>query len=168
MSINLTKQRANTGRIVYEWHVKEYEKYDRDRRWYWIVGLVGVILLAYSMLSANYLFALIVVLAGIILFMQDMQEPFEVNFAIAEAGIIIGNRFYPYSEIKNFYIVYNPPEIKSLYFITSSILKHRLQVPLLDVDPMPIRELLNKFVEEDVDKEEEPLTDRFSRLFKLH
>ena len=55
-----------------------------------------------------------------------------------------------------------------MYFITSSILKHRLQVPLLDVDPMPIRELLNKFVEEDVDKEEEPLTDRFSRLFKLH
>ena len=51
---------------------------------------------------------------------------------------------------------------------TNNILKHRLQVPLLDNDPRPIREYLNEFLVEDLDQEEEPLSDRLGRMFKLH
>ncbi len=168
MSVNLTKAEANTGNIVFDWTVNEYEKHDRSKRWYVIMAVVGIALLLYSVISGNYLFALVVVLFGIILFLQDMQQPMEVPFAITEAGIVVGNTYYPFKEITNYWIIYNPPGVKNIYFSTDSVLKHRLQIPLLDNDPRPIREYLNQFLVEDLEQEEEPLSDRLGRMFKLH
>ncbi len=168
MPINLNKQDASTGDLVFSWSVKEYEQHDRGRNWYMIMGAVGIGLLLFSVISGNYLFALIVVLFGIILFLQDTQAPLDVFFAITEAGIVVGDKYYPFKELANYWIVYNPPEVKNIYFVTNNILKHRLQVPLLDIDPRPIRDFLNQFIVEDVDQEEEPLSDRLGRVFKLH
>ncbi len=168
MPINLSKAQANTGDIVFDWVVNEYEKHERSRRWYVIMAVVGIALLLFSVISGNYLFALIVVLFGIILFLQDMLQPAEVPFAITEAGIVVGNNYYPFKEITSYWMVYNPPEIKNIYFSTNSVLRHRLQVPLLDNDPRPIKDFLNQFIIEDLDQEEEPLSDRLGRMFKLH
>ena len=168
MPINLSRVQANTGDIVFDWVVNEYEKHERSRRWYVIMAVVGIGLLLFSVISGNYLFALIVVLFGIILFLQDMLQPAEVPFAITEAGIVVGNNFYPFKEITTYWMVYNPPEVKNIYFSTNSVLRHRLQVPLLDNDPRPIKDFLNQFLEEDLEQEEEPLSDRLGRMFKLH
>lgn len=168
MPINLSKAEANTGDVIFDWMVNEYEKHDRNKRWYVIMALVGIALLLYSVISGNYLFALIVVLFGIVLFLQDMQQPMEVSFVITEAGIVVGSTYYPFKEINKYWIIYNPPEVKNIYFSTNSLLKHRLQIPLLDNDPRPIREYLNQFLVEDLEQEEEPLSERLGRMFKLH
>src|SRR3989344_2304059 len=168
MPVNLNKAEANIGGVVFDWEVNEYEKHDRNKRWYVITAVVGVALLLYSVISGNYLFALVVVLFGIVLFLQDMQQPMQVSFAVTETGIVVGSTYYPFKEITNYWIIYNPPEVKNIYFTTDSILKHRLQVPLLDNDPRPIRDYLNEFLVEDLDQEEEPLSDRLGRMFKLH
>lgn len=168
MPINLNKEKANTGKIIAGWNIQEYEKYERSKRWYWIAGIIAISLLVYSIISANYLFTLIIVLLCIILFLHDMQEPVELPFAITETGIILGTKFYSYSEFNNFWIIYNPPMVKNLYFLTNNLLKHRLQVPLLDNDPRPIRDFLNKFLKEDLEQEEEPLSDRVNRALRIH
>ena len=168
MPINLSRAEANTGDVIFDWEVSEYEKHNRNRRWYVIMALIGAALLLYSVISGNYLFALVVVLFGIILFLQDMQQPMQVSFAVTETGIVVGSTYYPFKEITSYWIVYSPPEVKNIYFLTNNILKHRLQVPLLDNDPRPIRDFLNQFLIEDLDQEEEPLSDRLGRMFKLH
>ena len=140
MPQNITKQEINDGRVVYEWEVREYEKYDRDSRWYWIMGLIALALVAYGIISGNYLFALVIILFGIILFMHEMQEPLKVRFAVTETGIILGEKYYKFSELGNFWLIYNPPDVKNLYFKLNNFFKHRLQVPLLDYDPRPIRD----------------------------
>ncbi|MEK7680530.1 MAG: hypothetical protein AAB348_00560 [Patescibacteria group bacterium] len=168
MPINLAKENLSPGNVVFEWVIKEYDKYDRSRRWYFVAGIFGILMLVYALFARNYLFVLIVILFGIILFMQDMQEPMEVDFAITETGLVLGNRFYPFKEFDSYYIIYNPPDVKSLYFLTKSVMRHRLQIPLFDFDPRPIREYLNHYIVEDVEKEEEPFTDRIARRFKIH
>jgi hypothetical protein len=168
MPINLSKAKANTGSAVFSWVINEYEKHERNKRWYIIAVLTGVALLLYSIISGNYLFALIVALFGIILFLQDVLQPMEVSFAITEAGIVVGEKYYPFKEVVNYWIIYDPPTVKNIYFSTGNILKHRLQVPLLDNDPRQIRDYLNKFIVEDLEQEEEPLSDRLGRMFKLH
>lgn len=167
MPIDLTKSDAKAGKIVFEWVVREYEKYDRDRRWYIASGILGVALLAYAVLSGNYLFALIIALAGIILFVEDMQEPLSVSFAITETGIILGKKFYRYGELKDFWIIYNPPAVKNLYFGLNGLVRHRLQVALGDVDPRPVRDYLSQFLSEDLTQEEEPASERIARMFKI-
>jgi len=168
MPINLSKEDANFGEIVYQWKVKEYQRYDRDRRWYIFMGTIGALLIIFALVTANYLFALLIVLFGVILFLSDMREPLEVPFAITNTGIIIGDKYYRYSELDSFWMIYNPPDVKNLYFSFSSAMKHRMQIPLLDYDPRPVRDYLNQFLTEDLDQEEEPLSDRIARLFKLH
>ncbi len=167
MSINLTKQDANVGKVIFQWVVKEYEKHERDRRWYIFMAVVGTLLVIFGLWTANYLFILIVVLFGIILFLHGIQEPLEVNFAVTETGIVLGNKYYRFSELNSFWLIYSPPEVKNLYFSLDSFVNHRLQVPLLDSDPRPLRDYLNQYLEEDLEQEEEPLADRFARLFKL-
>ncbi len=168
MPKDITKENVNVGNLVYEWAVKEYEKYERSRRWYIAMGVAGIASLAYAIMSGNYLFALVIILFGTVLYLHDMQEPMEVYFAITETGIILGKKYYRYSELSNFWLIYNPPEVKNLYFGLNSVVKHRLQVPLLDFDPRPIRDYLNQFLTEDLEQEEEPLSDRLARILKIH
>jgi hypothetical protein len=132
------------------------------------MGGVALLLVGYAFVSANYLFALIIVLFVIILYLHNLQEPLAVPFAITTAGIIVGKKFYRYSELKNFWIIYQPPLVKNLYFTLNQVFRHRLQVPLLDHDPRPIRDYLSQYLSEDLEQEEEPLSDRMARLFKLH
>lgn len=168
MPKDLLKEDVNVGNIVYEWAVKEYNKHERDRRWYVVMGLIAAALVIYAVLVANYLFALIIILFAIILYLHDLQEPLEVYFAITETGIILGKKFYRFSELENFWIIYSPPDVQNLYFTLGGVIKHRLQIPLLNYDPQPIREYLSQFVLEDTEQAEEPLSDRFARLLKLH
>lgn len=168
MPINLNKEQASVGNTVFAWGVNEYEKHTRSKRWYVMAGLLGAALLLYAVISGNYLFALVVVLFGIILFLQDVQAPLKVSVAITETGVVVGSKFYPFSEFKNYWIIYQPPEVKNIYFATNSIVKHRLQIPLRDNDPRPIRDFLNQFIVEDLEQEQEPLSDRLGRLFKIN
>ncbi len=167
MPKNILKEEINIGEVQYEWTVKEYEQHERNQRWYWIMGGIGIGLAIYGVLSANYLFALITVLFGIILFMQDMVSPMDVYFAITNTGVVIGKKYYRYSELTTFWLIYNPPFTKNLYFSQNNFLHHRIQVPLYDYDPMPIRDYLNLYLEEDLDQEEEPLSERMGRILKI-
>ncbi|MDO8499844.1 MAG: hypothetical protein Q7S66_04255 [bacterium] len=168
MPQNLSKEQVNYGQIVYQWDVKEYEQHIRNRRWYVWMGVAAALLILYAIFTANYLFALLLVLFILILALGEMREPLSVPFAITETGIIIGDKYYRFTELVNFWIYYNPPEVKSLYFGFNNLVKHRLQIPLYDYDPRPVREYLSKFLEEDLEQEEEPLSDRIGRLFMLH
>ena len=69
MPQDLTKEQVNFGEIIFSWSFKEYEKHERTLRWYWIMSIVGLTMLVYAILSQNYLFAIILVLFSIIIFL---------------------------------------------------------------------------------------------------
>lgn len=168
MPKDLTREIAPVGDIVYEWWVKEYEQHDRSRRWYIVMGALALFCILYGMFTNDYLFALIIVLLGIILYLHELQEPLMVYFAITQTGIILGKKYYRFGELKNFWVLYNPPIVKNIYFSLDNAIKYRLVVPLLDFDPRPIREYLGQFIDENTEIEEEPFIDQLARVLKLH
>jgi len=168
MPQDLLKQDVNVGNIAFSWSFNEYEKYNRGKRWYWTMGLLSVALIAFAVYTANYLFALIIVLFGIIIFLQEMNEPMELDFGLTDTGIVLGTKYYAFSELEKYWIVYNPPMVKVLYFEPKSAIKHRLHIPLIDeTDPVVLRDYLNQYLIEDLDKEDEPLSDRLGRMLKI-
>jgi len=156
------------GSVLHEWSIQEYEKHDRGGLWYLVIGGAGLAMVVYGMLTGNFLFSLVIILFSIILFMQSHQEPLQVPFQITELGIVIGSKFYAFSELNAFYIFYNPPEVKTLYFETKSVLHPNLRIPLLDQNPVELKHTLREYLAEDTEKEEEPLADRAARNWKLH
>lgn len=168
MPKDITREPVNFGAITFQWIVQEYEKYPRSRRWYMITGALAALLIIYAIWSSNILFALVIVLFGVVMYLHEAQEPLEVNFAITETGIVLGRKFYRYSELDRFWIIYNPGDVKNVYFSVKNTFKSTLIIPLFDNDPRPIREYLGQFVLEDLDQEEEPLTYKWARILKIH
>ncbi len=163
----IIKENTVLGNPLHEWTIQEYEQYERGRRWYVVMGVVGILSLIYALVSGNFLFALVIVLFAIILYLQSHQRPPQLPFVITDLGIIIGRRFHPYSELQNFYLVYRPPEVKVLFFETKSMLEPSIRIPILDADPVEIRFSLLEYLPENPQKEDEPLSDQIARNLRL-
>lgn len=156
------------GDMLHQWTIQEYDRHIRGTWWHILMITAGILLVVYALVSGNSLFALIVILFAIILFLQSHQEPIAVPFAIAELGIVVGNKWYTYSEFSEFYIIYQPPAVKTLYLETKSALRPLLRIPLQDMNPVDIRMALRAYLSENVEKEEEPISDVFARQWKIH
>lgn len=155
------------GDIIEEWEVNEYEHYGHPMAWFVIMGSLGSILLLFSIITGNLLFSAIIILSGIILYLQNNQTAQVVPVAIAELGIVIGNRFYPYKELDTFFLVYQPPQVKILFIETKSSLRPMLRIPLLEQNPIALRGTLRKYLKEDLEKEE-PASDKIARWWQIH
>ena len=150
-----------------QWEVYEYARYERGALWYAIAILSGLGLLVYAILTSNFLFALIIVMFSLALYLSIITEPAKIRFALTEDGLEIGRIRYPYREIKSFWLIYDPPEVKNLYFYFRSPLRPRLTIDLADANPVQVRLALLTRVHEDLTQAEEPLTEIIGRLFKI-
>jgi len=150
------------------WPVPEYDKHEKGGGWYIFYSLIAFLLILYSFLSGNFLFAVIIIIAAIVIVLRDGQEPDFVKISLTEEGVIVGRKFYDYDEFKNFSIVYKPKqEIKNLYFEFNNSLKPRLSIPLKKMNPLLIRKSLLRYLPEDLDRTDRPLSEELGKLFKL-
>jgi len=62
---------------------------------------------------------------------------------------------------------YEPDEAKTLFFEFKNRVRPRLSIPLENKNPLKIRAILLKYLPEDVERENEPLSEQLSRLLKL-
>lgn len=162
------QEQINYGDEIIGWAVPEYEKHERPKSWYIAASIVAVLLLIYSFWTANFLFAVIIIVASLVIILHDGREPDLVRFSITDEGIIIGRKFYDFDEIKDFSIVYKPKQgVKNLYFEFKNSLKHRLSIPLQDKNPLKIREELLKYLKEDLDRTDQPASEGIAKLLKL-
>lgn len=159
---------ASVGNTQHQWSITEYERHDRAPFWYVFMMSAGIVLVGFGLFTGNFLFSLIIILFAIILFLQSQQHPIEVPFSITNVGIVVSDRFYSYSELKEFYIIYQPPVVKTLYIETGSVWHPRLRIPLYDQNPVEIRHTLQNYLVENIEKEDEPLSDRLSRNWGIH
>lgn len=155
------------NKTLIEWLVPEYREHTRSRRWYMVSGGILILLLAYSIFTANFLFALIIIIASIIIILQDKHQAPKIPFAITEAGIALGRDFYDYAKLQSFWLYYEPDEAKTLFLEFKNRVRPRLSIPLFNKNPLHVREHLLNFLSEDVDKENEPVSEQLSRLLKI-
>lgn len=149
------------------WEFPEYVKHDRQRGWYIWMGTFALFIVIYSLFTANYLFALLVVMFGIVFIINHRQEPHQIKFKIDHQAIRLGDKSYNYKDIDKFWIIYQPPHIKNLYFEFKSSLRPKLSIPLEKQDPLEIKSFLRQYLEEDLEQDQESLTDTLGRVFKI-
>lgn len=164
------KQEKTTSREDEDisWQVPEYEKHKKGKGWYIFYSIIAFLLILYSFLSGNFLFAVIIIIAAIVIVLRDGQEPDSVRISLTAEGVIVGRKFYDYDEFKDFSIVYKPKlEVKNLYFEFNNAFRPRLSIPLEKMNPLLIRKNLLKYLPEDLDRTDRPLSEELAKLFKL-
>ncbi|MAF13669.1 MAG: hypothetical protein CMI53_02125 [Parcubacteria group bacterium] len=154
------------GKVFFNWKFSEFPQYHRDSNWYVWGGIIVGFFLVYSFFTANLLFGLIVIISALLIIMFQRSND-EVEFKITEDGILVNNKFFEYKKIENFYIIYEPPEVKTLYFELTGFFNPRIPISFEDQNPVEVRDVLLKYLTEDLERENEPVSDQTSRMFKL-
>lgn len=156
------------GFEIVSWETPEYQRHDRPAWWYAIYALVAIGLVIVALVTDNFLFAIIIVITSFVIVLHDARTPQPVLISLTSEGLIVGNRFYDYDEIKDFAIVYKPTQnLKRLYFQFKSVRKHRLSLALHDTNPLFVRENLLKYIPEDLERTDEPLSEFLSRVLRI-
>jgi len=149
------------------WEMPAFLKHERGKSWYFAFAVLSVLLIAYAVWTANFLFAFIIFLSAIILLLVGSQEPRHVLVQVGNNGIVIDGKLYLYQEISSFGIVYQPPMAKVLYVEPKSTLSQRMRIDLMDQDPVELRSHLRQYLEEDLDLQGEHLSDIVGRLLRI-
>ncbi len=158
---------AAFGAVLVEWVMPEYRRYQRGKWWYAGMGAAALGLLIYCVASANFLFALIVLMVALVVYMTSVGEPRQVRLSLTEAGLTIGDAFFPYKDMSRFWVAYEPPEVRSLYIDFKSAIRPRMTIDLGDINPLVVRDALITFVPEDANEDGEPISDIISRILKI-
>lgn len=148
------------------WDFPEYDQYVRPRRWYVVMGSLAGLLALTALLSRNFLFLVIILLAAFVLFAREARPPRPVRIDLTDRGVSVGRDFTTYQDLESFWIIYDPPEVKKLYLAGRGALRPPLGVPLTDRNPVKVREILRQYLKEDLDREEPP-ADQVSRNLRI-
>ena len=156
------------GKLLLSWDFPEYAHHKRNFKWYLLISLIFSLIIVYSFITGNFLFVVFLIIFAVIIFSSDHRFPHKISFNIFEDGIKVGeNKFYGWPDIKNFHLVYQPPETTRLYIDLKNVILSDLSVPLEGQDPLKIRKILKEYLEEDLDRPNPTLMDRLNRWLKI-
>jgi hypothetical protein len=148
------------------WEAPEYIHHPKTAIWYIFFTLVAVGLIIYSFYLKSVLtmitFGLIIILG----FIFSHKKPAIVSHKLTSNGIVLGDIIYPYKNIVKFWILYNPPHVKTLNLETTAYVNQHVALQLGDQDPVEVKIYLAKHLPEDLEKEES-LTDAIARRLKF-
>ncbi|MDP3993805.1 MAG: hypothetical protein U1C57_00770 [Candidatus Doudnabacteria bacterium] len=148
------------------WSAPEYQHYPKSLGWFIFLFLAGAGLTLYFLLQKDFLTSILFALLFIIIYFFSKAKPRTLHITLDRQGIKINNNRLPYSQIKKFWIVYDPPEVKILNFETLAYLNRYLTLQLESQDPVNIRQFLLSYLPEDLDGGEQ-FSDKLSRKLRF-
>ena len=85
------------------WVAPEYEFREKGVSWYWASICIAILILAFAVWQKNYLFAVFIVIAEMLMLVWGSEEPRLVKFTLNAKRLEIGiGRVYPLSDIDHF------------------------------------------------------------------
>jgi hypothetical protein len=151
---------------VISWTAQEYIKHEKGLFWKVCAVIFIAVFAAFGFMEDAWTFSLAIIVFGVTYFIVHLEHPKHVEVKISATGIKFGNRKYSYGKIKAFWIIYNPPHIKTLNIRVHGEFLTDISIQLDDQNPAVIREyLLSKIPE--MEGKSESLGDAILRLLKI-
>ncbi len=166
------------GPVVHEWIFAEFDHHGHSPLWKLGTAVLLVAGIGLSIWYQNYTFAFLLFGVGVVLVVREMQGPETMRVKIREGALELmfeqhheegrePTTVHPWDQFRHFWIVYKPPHVRHLYLHYNSPIKPRLKIPIMDENPVEIRETLRKVLEEDFENVDEPITDALGRFLKI-
>jgi hypothetical protein len=154
-------------KAIFSWIAPEYQQHTKTSRWWLIAGIIYLAAIIGEIITKNWSFLVAtLVLAPVYWYIHEFHPPKYTKVILSEAGIKIGNRTIPFSQMVSFWIFYEPKVLKTLNFRLHKGAFNELVIQLEDQDPVAIREFLQQYIPELEGKSEE-WTSVLLRLLKL-
>lgn len=160
-------EEIDAGEALVSWETWEFIPHERNNRWYIVMIGLAILLIIYAIWTSNPLFALIIVMSGVMLLINSLHKPKRVMVHITTAGVVMGERFWPYENLKDFALIYRPPIATVLYINSRSWWETPQAIELEGANPLLVRDALAPVLDENFAREDEILTDIIQKVYKL-
>ena len=149
------------------WVAPEGPEHERGKVWKITSLFLVVSLIALALYSRVWTFALAIGVFSFVYYFLHYRKPVKrQEIVISDIGIKLGSKKIPFSRIKAFWLIYEPPFTKTLNLRVSDDLFGEITVQLEEMDPSLIREFLIDKIPE-IEGKKETISDILVKLFKL-
>jgi hypothetical protein len=149
--------RQNDSKLI--WSALEHEGKEKTNDWYWTLGIVSILGVGISIYYGNYLFAIFIILAAIILVYLAIKPAEMMQYEITKEGVRINSYLYPFNHIKGFWIEQSFG-ISKLIIESERFFMPVLVIPLQNVDASDVKDFLeDKIPEKEI---KEPLSHKIT------
>lgn len=139
------------------WEVYDKVEQAHSPDWYWAVSIIALSITITSVILENTLFAVLVVVSTIALFLRKMQLPRLVRYELTNRGLWTNKEFQAFQTFESFWV--EDGEIASKLILKSkNFFTPLLIIPLEEGQEDEIRDFLQEFLVEV--EHQEPLAKR--------
>jgi hypothetical protein len=139
------------------WTTLEYQYRPKEPSWYASVVIIALALSAGAFIVSNYLFGVLVIVAGFSFALLGARHPIEIECEISKAGIRAGNQLYPHNGIQSFWVL-DIDDFPRIILRSTRFFLPQIIIPIGSADPEAIRGTLAAYLKEE--EQEEPITQR--------
>ncbi len=140
-------QNQNNKNEIYTWTTIEFDHYEKGTGWYLTLGIVALLMIGYEVFMRDWMAALTIAVAMLAIYFFSKQRPREIEVVLSDKGVSVANVYFPYHNIKRFWIIYHE-QAQQLHFETTAYLNRFIIVPLNGIDPALVSEVLKKHLPE--------------------
>lgn len=149
------------------WTTADYIKYEKGLFWKVSVIILFLAAISWGIVSKAWTFSLVMAVFAVVYYLMiHSDHPKAVTVTISDIGIKVGHRKYPYNQIKAFWVIYNPPYVKTLHIRVQNDIAVDIPIYLHNQDPAEIREFLIEKLPE-LEGHKESFSDILLRIFKI-
>lgn len=147
------------------WKALEFHHEEKSHAWYWGIGIAGGAVVFFSLITGNFLFAILAVLVVFLVIMYQARGPKEYEFTIVQRGVQVGKRLFQFVHLESFWIFEHENGHSELSIKSKKTLLPHIKIPLGDKKPAEVRGVLQVYLPEV--HQEESLIDVLARVFGL-
>lgn len=161
------QQPVHPGATLVAFDAPEMLDYARGPVWYLVAGAASLFVVTIGILTQAITLVIAYLLAASVYFLLHHRAGRLIRVTLAEHGITVGEDYFSYTELAEWWIVWRPPHIADLRFVRRNRLAPVTIVHLPpEVDAEAIRTALAGRVPEMPDRDAS-LTDIISHLLRL-
>lgn len=131
---------------ILRWDAYEHEHIARGSDWFIALGVTALAIALISILFHNIFFAILIIIAAVVIGQLAMIEPELVEFELSDKGIRINGTLHRYREIISFWVEdeHNdlPHSHPLLLVDTIKLMSPNIIIHIEDVDPALVRAFL--------------------------
>lgn len=149
-----------------KWQAPLYINNARSKKWFIVAGIfIGALALGALMLN-DWTFSMALVIMAGVYYLVHHDDSKIVDVSLNEFGIVIDKKFYPFTQMKGFFIVWDGYRLILNFRSNGNTVLRDVQISLENTNPHVVREFFAFHVKEWTDFEES-LSEKIIRTFNL-
>ncbi len=135
------------------WEAPEHHHTEKSPEWFAVVAILTLAAAAAAYTLGNILFAVLLILIGLVMSLATLRTPDIIQFAVSARGVRVDERLYPYTTLESYCIDEDDPKGPQLLLRGERLMMPLIVIPLPEDEVDEIEDLIAmKLPEEDLEE----------------